>query len=99
MYNKSYLSWHDREADGWPTGFDPSEKLWFTDQITDFMKRMKDANPTNYSVTLTQVYDWIKHEPDQPEAFKEASLLDFRYAVIHRALIQVATETWTLGHV
>ncbi len=75
---------------GWPHGITPEVAQWVSDEVEAIIQNADRV------IHEFMIYDRLRFRPSKPapEAWTEAVLLDYRYAVINRALRGHAQQGW-----
>jgi hypothetical protein len=105
-YIASYLTNVERQLDGWPKGVGESEKKWLTRAVMSvFRLHQMRGTDKECGLSLAQVHERMRGLVDGLESggepdwlFPRASVMDFRLACVHRALLEADAEpVWILS--
>lgn len=88
-YVPTYLSYTDRQVDGWPNGISEESKKWAT-------QRVENLFALHGQIDLDFVQSVLFEDSDRPNDFRDKALWDFRFATADRALRTVGRQVWIL---
>jgi len=95
-YVPTYLMYVQRDGTGWPItnngSLSTETKFWAQEKVKELLK--------DKPLPLHVVHDWFFRDKSLPNELKRSILVDWNYALVHRALLAAGANTvWRLENV